>query len=49
MYAIKWTRYTGETGVFAAQYSSKRKATAAKKCLLHMKGAEAYECEIIEL
>lgn len=49
MYAIRYTRCTGETGVFSTRYESKRKATAAKKCLLHMRGAEAYEYEIIEI
>lgn len=48
MYAIKYTRVTGETGVLRGRYESKRKATAAKKTLLHMKDAEAYEYEIIE-
>ena len=49
MYAIKWTRCTGETGVFEAQYESKRQARRAKYDLCHMKDAEAYEYEIIEI
>lgn len=49
MYAIRWTRCTGETGVFSTRYESKRQARHAKGDLLHMRDAEAYEYEIIEI
>lgn len=48
MYAIRWTRCTGETGVFSTRYESKRQASHAKRDLLHMRDAEAYDYEIIE-
>lgn len=45
---MRYTRCTGETGVFAAQYSSKRQARRVRYDLCHMKDAEAYEYKIIE-
>lgn len=49
MYAIKWTRCTGETGTFVQVYESKQQARRAKYDLCHMKDAAAYEYEIIEI
>lgn len=49
MYAIRYTRCTGETGVFSTRYESKRQARHAKYDLCHMKDADAYEYEIIEI
>lgn len=49
MYAIRYTRVTGETGVFATRFESKRQARRAKYDLCHMKDAAAYEYEIIEI
>ena len=49
MYAIRYTRCTGEMGMFATQYESKRQARRAKYDLCHLKDADAYEYEIIEI
>ena len=49
MYAIRYTRCTGEMGVFRNRYESKRQARHAKYDLCHMKDADAYEYEIIEI
>ena len=48
MYAIRYTRCTGETGVLRNRYKSKRQARRAKYDLCHLKDADAYEYEIIE-
>lgn len=49
MYAIRYTRCTGETGVLRNRYESKRQARRAKYDLCHLKDADAYEYEIIEI
>lgn len=49
MYAIRYTRITGETGVFPTRYESKLRAQRAKCILACLRDADAYKYEIIEI
>lgn len=52
MYKIKWTRRTGETGMFAQEFNRKYEAQQAARALWHIDAAkgqkDVYEYEIIE-
>lgn len=49
MYAIKWTRVTGESGVLKGRYESKRKAHPKILELIHRRDAPEYEYKVIEV
>lgn len=52
MYKIKWTRRTGETGMFAHEFNRKYEAQQAARVLWHIDAAkgqkDVYKYEIIE-